>query len=337
VGAALHPYLSCAKFFTTSDYAPRLQARLHTEQELAADARARGWEREVERHQCIAERIRCLLTELGEPHTEPGAEPQFSPCRLRTLTPPTAQAGAGSSRPGRSVCFSTPAWQTRGMDDQTDALLAEQLAYYRAHAPDYELAYAGKSWDHCIDELPITGDVLELACGTGYWTRMLAARARSVTAVDAAPEALALARQRVSQDTPVAVEFVQADLFDWRPPRRYDTVFFAFWLTHVPPARLAAFWSLVASALTPGGQACFLDDSIHQREHERVQPGRAVPTVWRPLRDGSDHSVVKVFYEPADLAAKLAGLGWSASIREASVGGWTPLLVGTAWPSGSGP
>jgi trans-aconitate methyltransferase len=55
-----------------------------------------------------------------------------------------------------------------------------------------------------------------------------------VTAVDAAPEMLALARQRV-RDLPV--EFVQADLFAWQPPRRYDTVFFAFWLTHVPPAR----------------------------------------------------------------------------------------------------
>lgn len=69
-------YLSCAKFVTTPDYAPRLRTRLQTEQELAADALARGWQREVERHQRIAERIHCLLTELGEPHTEPDAGPE---------------------------------------------------------------------------------------------------------------------------------------------------------------------------------------------------------------------------------------------------------------------
>ena len=59
--------------------------------------------------------------------------------------------------------------------------------YYRADAPDYDDNYLGKDWDHSIEELPITGDVLELACGTGHWTRLLTARARSVTAVDAGP------------------------------------------------------------------------------------------------------------------------------------------------------
>jgi ubiquinone/menaquinone biosynthesis C-methylase UbiE len=107
------------------------------------------------------------------------------------------------------------------MDDEVEALLAEQLAYYRAHAPDYDIAYLGKAWDRRIDELPITGHVLELARGTGHPTPLLAARARSVTAIDAAPEVLALARRRV-RDLPV--QFIQADVVGWQPPRRYDTV-----------------------------------------------------------------------------------------------------------------
>jgi trans-aconitate methyltransferase len=97
--------------------------------------------------------------------------------------------------------------------------------------------------------------VLELACGTGHWTPLLAARARSVTAVDAAPEMLAVARQRARG---LPVQFIQADVFGWQPPRRYDTVFFACWLTHVPPARFAAFWSMVGMALAPGGQGLLL-------------------------------------------------------------------------------
>jgi SAM-dependent methyltransferase len=165
------------------------------------------------------------------------------------------------------------------MDDDVQALIAEQVAYYRARAPDYDDAYLGKDWDRSIEELPITGDVLELACGTGHWTPLLADRARSVTAVDAAPEVLALARQRV-QGRPV--QFIQADVFAWQPPCRYDTVFFAFWLTHVPPARFAAFWSLVGAALAPGGVACFVDST--DREHADERAGGdwvfMVPRLW---------------------------------------------------------
>ncbi len=64
-------YLSCATFVTTPDYAPRLRERLTTEEQLIADARERDWPREVERHQRVADRIRCLLAELGEPAREP--------------------------------------------------------------------------------------------------------------------------------------------------------------------------------------------------------------------------------------------------------------------------
>jgi SAM-dependent methyltransferase len=202
-------------------------------------------------------------------------------------------------------------------------LVAEQVAYYRAHAPDYDDAYLGKDWDRCIDELPIAGDVLELACGSGHWTLLLAARARSVTAVDAALEMLALACQRARG---LPVELIQADVFAWQPPRRYDTVFFAFWLTHVPPARFAAFWSMVGMALAPGGRVCFVDDSDRERAFERFVPDQATPAVWRRLGDGSEQRVVKVYYSPAELAAGLAELGWTASILETS----TPLLVGTA-------
>jgi SAM-dependent methyltransferase len=145
----------------------------------------------------------------------------------------------------------------------------------------------------------------------------------SVTAVDAAPEMLALARQRVGN---LPVEFIQADVFAWEPLRRYDTVFFAFWLTHVPPERFAAFWSMIGMALAPAGRVCFLDDSIRERAGERFVADQATPTVWRRLRDGSEHRVIKVYYSPGELAGRLAELGWSAEIRETSI----PLLAGTA-------
>jgi hypothetical protein len=67
-------YLTWAKFVTTPQYAPRLRERLKVERQLASDAEERGWDREIDRHQGIADRIICLLGELGEPRGMPGDE-----------------------------------------------------------------------------------------------------------------------------------------------------------------------------------------------------------------------------------------------------------------------
>jgi SAM-dependent methyltransferase len=199
-------------------------------------------------------------------------------------------------------------------DEET--LLAEQAAYYRARAPEYDREYA----EHAelrgllalVDDLPVGADVLELACGTGQWTCVLAARARTVTAVDAADEMLAIARARPAC---AGVEFIQADVFTWQPPRRYDTVFFAFWLSHVPPARLPGFWGGIAAALAPGGKAIFIDDGPSVAATEDVLARQDIPAVRRRLGDGSEHRVVKVFHDARTLTADLAALGWSAQVR----------------------
>jgi len=59
--------LTCSKFLTTSDYAPRLRARLAVEQQLIDDATTRGWQREIERHTATKARIEQLLTDLSSP------------------------------------------------------------------------------------------------------------------------------------------------------------------------------------------------------------------------------------------------------------------------------
>jgi len=67
-------YLTCAKFVTTPQYAPRLRERLCLERQLADDATERGWEREIDRHRRTADRISNLLAELGEPADDPAGQ-----------------------------------------------------------------------------------------------------------------------------------------------------------------------------------------------------------------------------------------------------------------------
>jgi demethylmenaquinone methyltransferase/2-methoxy-6-polyprenyl-1,4-benzoquinol methylase len=157
------------------------------------------------------------------------------------------------------------------------------------------------------------GDVLELACGTGLWTRHLVPRAARVTAVDASLESLARNRERLR---PGRVDYLCADLFEWRPPRDFDFVMFGFWLSHVPAARFDAFWSLVRDVLRPGGKVFFVDSLLQPestaKDHAPITPAG---TVRRKLNDGREFDIVKIFYEPRSLRERLALLGWDGYVR----------------------
>jgi 2-polyprenyl-3-methyl-5-hydroxy-6-metoxy-1,4-benzoquinol methylase len=154
------------------------------------------------------------------------------------------------------------------MTDQLARLLAEQARYYRERADEYDDwwfrrgrydrgADANARWfadatevQDALERFQPSGRVLELACGTGLWTRWLGTHADSVTAVDASPEVIELARAGV--DDP-RVSYVQADLFAWEPEQTYDVCFFGFWLSHVPEAQFENFWTKVRRALGPEG------------------------------------------------------------------------------------
>jgi demethylmenaquinone methyltransferase/2-methoxy-6-polyprenyl-1,4-benzoquinol methylase len=212
--------------------------------------------------------------------------------------------------------------------EQTDPLLVEQIAYYRAAAMEYKVdPQAARDLAAALEAFGPAGRVLELACGPGAWTELLLRHGASVTAVDAAPEMLPRARARVGDDR---VHFIQADLFAWRPDRCYDVVFFGFWLSHVPPDRFESFWSLVEDCLEPRGRVFFVDDN--ERTPDELIEGESSSTIRRRLGDGSAYRAVKVPYRPADLEARLARLGWRINVTPTS--GCFFWGAGTKEPSG---
>jgi SAM-dependent methyltransferase len=211
-------------------------------------------------------------------------------------------------------------------------LLAEQAHYYRERAGEYDDWWLRRGrYDHgeetnarwfsdaaevqvALDRFKPTGEVLELACGTGLWTERLVTRADRVTAVDGSPEMLELCRARVGGKR---VEYVQADLFEWEPERTYDVCFFSFWLSHVPEERFENFWEKVKRALAPSGRVFFIDSSRHDLasavDHRLSEPDD--PTMLRRLADGREYRIVKQFYEPGKLQARLADLGWNVQVE----------------------
>ena len=197
--------------------------------------------------------------------------------------------------------------------EELDRLLDEQLAYYRALAADYlnqglDLPGGGEI-AAALDAFQPTGSVLELACGPGVWTGQLLRYAADVTAVDASPEMLAIAAARAGRER---ARFIQADLFSWKPDRRYDVVFIGFWLSHVPAQRFESFWSLVADCLKPEGRVFFADDAY--RTPDEPVEGPSSSTIRRQIPDGTAYQLVKVPHQPDGLQKRLGELGWDIKV-----------------------
>jgi 2-polyprenyl-3-methyl-5-hydroxy-6-metoxy-1,4-benzoquinol methylase len=202
------------------------------------------------------------------------------------------------------------------------SLIDSQLAYYRARAAEYDatfVPYMDAALPAVLDRLRagnIKGDVLELASGTGYWSRHLSQLAERVTALDGSAEMIAEARRYGLPN----VDFRQQDLFEWNPERQWDAVFFAHWLAHVPDDRFDAFWAALRQAVSPQGVVEFVDVTEHERRLEQQDDAEPEVAVRRTLQDGRSFRIVKVFRSPADLAERLAGLGWTCRIDEVHPG-----------------
>jgi len=207
-------------------------------------------------------------------------------------------------------------------------LLGEQRRYYAERAPEYDDWWYRRGrfelepgalarWqadvaeaEAALEALTPPGRVLELAAGTGIWTRKLVGLAERVVAVDANAETLVLNTS--------GAELVRADLFEWQPAERFDLVFFSFWLSHVPEEHFEEFWALVRGALAPGGRVFLVDSGAQDTAHTGTdQEG------WkesRSLADGRTFRIVKRRWPPDELAARVGPLGFELDLRHTANG-----------------
>jgi SAM-dependent methyltransferase/GNAT superfamily N-acetyltransferase len=245
-------------------------------------------------------------------------------------------------RDGSNLTTQTMRLLVRNRTDEE--LLRSQIAYYDDRAPAYEDwwfrrgrhdrgQWVNDRWfaetaiaEADLASIDATGDVLELACGTGIWTRLVAPRSRRLVAVDASPRMLELNRRRVADPK---VDYRLADIFTWDTEERFDLIVVGFFLSHVPPTLFLSFWSKLARWLRPTGLVWMVDDATPW-----AAPPSDARSVGGPLHahrrvlDGRDYTIVKLFYSPEQLAARLDEIGWDADLR----GTGEHLLVGTVRP-----
>ena len=189
-------------------------------------------------------------------------------------------------------------------------------SYYAARAPEYDQVYqkperqadlqALRQW---LPPLFCGARLLEIACGTGFWTQLIAPLAAELVALDAAPETLGIAMTRVPGEK---VRFLVGDAYRLPTDQgQFNAAFAGFWFSHVPRQRQREFLAGLAAVLSPGARVVLLDNLFVEGSNlpitERDAEGNTYQT--RKLEDGSIHRVLKNFPAEAELRALIEGLG----------------------------
>jgi ubiquinone/menaquinone biosynthesis C-methylase UbiE len=238
-------------------------------------------------------------------------------------------ARAGASHPATAVAEPTnaaeptppvpaPAWPTPDAG-------AEMVAYYQARAGEYDDWYLRRgryargpihdaAWNaeldaagRWLDALPIQGEIVELAAGTGWWSPLLASKGE-LWLYDAAEAPLERARERlVAHSLRAHIHLRDA----WaEPDRAVDAVLLGFWLSHVDRDRTTAFLELARRWLKPGGILAIIDSLADPQsgadDHSPVISDRAT----RRVADGREFTIVKVHRDAAELGAALRAAGF---------------------------
>ncbi len=191
---------------------------------------------------------------------------------------------------------------------------AELVAYYERRAREYEAIYAKPERQPDLGKLrnlipaKFAGkDVLEIACGTGYWTERIAPVAERVVAVDMAEETMRIAAAKPLP--PDRVRFETADAYALPASLgTFDAAFAGFWWSHVPRSRMGGFLGSLHRRLAPGARVVLLDNLYVEGSSTAIAGFDAEGNTFqvRRLADGSTVRVMKNFPSEAELRGDFA-------------------------------
>ncbi|EHR73337.1 methylase involved in ubiquinone/menaquinone biosynthesis [Burkholderiales bacterium JOSHI_001] len=203
---------------------------------------------------------------------------------------------------------------------------ADLRTYYARRAREYEAIYHKperqadlRTLEAWLPGVFANRRVLEIACGTGWWSPHGASACTQWLATDANPEVIEIARSKPLPAGKVRFALVDAYTLAELGDAKFDAAFAGFWWSHVPVKQLPDFLRTLHARLAPGSPVVFMDNRYVAGSSTPLSRTDAHGNTYqqRTLADGSTHEVMKNFPQRDEV---LALLGKSArDIR------WTEL------------
>ena len=189
-------------------------------------------------------------------------------------------------------------------------------AYYARRASAYERVYfkPDRQADLRLMEAwladQFTGRrVLEIACGTGWWTPHGAAGAAHWRATDLNPETLTIAQAKPMPKPAGTVQFQTVDAYTLAGlgTEVFNAAFAGCWWSHVPLQQLRPWLHTLHARLAPGATVVMLDNRYVAGSSTPIsrRDGHGNSYQQRTLDDGSAHELLKNFPSAAEAMAAL--------------------------------
>ena len=182
-------------------------------------------------------------------------------------------------------------------------------SYYAKRAREYEQVYEKPERQHelawlreRIPRLFKGRTVLEVACGTGYWTQFIAPPAHRVYACDINEPVLEIAREKGIPARKASFFRADAVSLEGVPPG-CNAAFAGFWWSHVKKSGIRQFVANLAARLEPGSVVGILDNAWAPGSSTPIARTDAEGNTYqlRTLNSGEQQEVLKNFPTPAEL------------------------------------
>jgi len=188
-------------------------------------------------------------------------------------------------------------------------LKSELEIYYSRRASEYEKIYKKPERQADLESLKRLAkdflqnkSVLEIACGTGYWTEIISSTTHSIVAIDSSKEVLDIARFKSYNKK--NVKFINDDALSLSKIKiEFDSAFCGFWLSHLKKKNLEPFIVNLQKKLKEDSVVVMIDNNYVEGSSTVVNRTDKEGNTYqlRKLEDGSEYELLKNFYSEVEL------------------------------------